>query len=145
MELPTPDVLKTGLTFSADGRSLYFLGGKKGEPERTDLYVISESAPRPALAAEAAGLKSVPMVDPSGAVLLHTVPSPNQNPLRRPVSVGEAGGAGQPGEAGRGGGPGGVGVQETRFAIVDLRTRKVSVVAGSVRRCPATVAISRIR
>ena len=43
MGLPAPDLLKTDLTFSADGRSLYFLGAKETEPDRTDVYVISES------------------------------------------------------------------------------------------------------
>ena len=44
MELPTPDLLKTGLAFSADGRLLYFLGAKESEPDRTDVYVISEGS-----------------------------------------------------------------------------------------------------
>ena len=67
MELPAPDLLKTGLTFSADGRLLYFLGATESEPDRTDVYVISESAPRPAIVARRAdGLKGAPIVDPSG-------------------------------------------------------------------------------
>ena len=53
MELPAPDLLKTGLTFSADGRLLYFLGAKESEPDRTDIYVISENAPRPVIVADA--------------------------------------------------------------------------------------------
>ena len=60
MSLPTPDLLKTGLTFSADGRFLYFLGGREAEPDRTDIYVISENEPRPIVVAEAPGLKSAP-------------------------------------------------------------------------------------
>src|SRR6185436_13079381 len=80
MELPTPDLLKTGLTFSADGRLLYFLGGKESEPDRTDVYVISEGAPRPAIAADAGGLKGIPTVDPSGKRLIYVIPV--QNPLR---------------------------------------------------------------
>src|SRR6185295_1537472 len=62
MELPAPDLVKTTLTFSADGRLLYFLGGKETEPDRTDVYVISEGAPRPAIAADAEGLKGPPIV-----------------------------------------------------------------------------------
>ena len=82
MELPAPDLLKTGLVFNADGRQLFFLGAREAEPDRTDIYTISENAPKPVLAAEAGGLKSAPIVDPAGKVLLYVVPA--QNPLRRP-------------------------------------------------------------
>jgi len=44
MELPAPDLLKTGLTFDAEGRQLFFLGAKESEPDRTDIYAISENA-----------------------------------------------------------------------------------------------------
>ena len=104
MELPAPDLLKTGLTFSADGRLLYFLGGKESEPDRTDIYVISELAPKPVLVVDAGGLKSAPIVDPAGKVLLYVVPG--QNPLRKSQ---EPGGAGDPAEAGGAGGAGGAG------------------------------------
>jgi hypothetical protein len=134
MELPAPDLLKTGLTFSADGRLLYFLGGKETEPDRTDVYVISENAPKPVIAADAGRLKSAPIVDPSGKVLIYVIPT--QNPLRRPVANGEAGGAGGTGGAGRAGGAGEAGEAgrasaTPTFAIVDVATRKVSLVTGS--------------
>ena len=105
MELPAPDLLKTALTFSADGRLLYFLGGTESEPDRTDIYVISESAPRPAIVAQADGLKGAPIVDPSGRVLLYVIPT--VSPLLKPVvDRPEADGAGG---AGRAGGKGGWG------------------------------------
>ena len=141
MSLPTPDLLKSGLTFSADGRFLYFLGGREAETDRTDIYVISENEPRPIVAAEAPGLKSAPVVDPAGAVLLYTIPA--LNPLRQPAAggrgagAGEAGGAGRAGGAGQAGGAGtegrggGAGSQPPRFAIVALKTRKVTVVNGA--------------
>jgi Peptidase family M28/WD40-like Beta Propeller Repeat len=139
MSLPTPDLLKTGLTFSADGRVLYFLGGREAETDRTDIYVISENEPRPVVVAEAPGLKIAPVVDPAGVVLLYTIPA--VNPLRQPLAggrggeAGRAGGAGQAGRAGevaesRGGGSGG-GNLPPRFAIVALKTRKVTVVNGA--------------
>ena len=116
MELPTLELVKTGLTFNADGRQLYFLGAKEDDPERNDVYVISENAPKPVVAADAGGLKGVPIVDSSGKVLLYVIPT--QNLLRRPAVGGVApaeGGARQP----------------SQFAIVDLASRKVSVVAGA--------------
>ena len=145
MELPAPDLLKTGLTFSADGRLLYFLGGTESEPDRTDVYVISEGAPRPAIVAPADGLEGVPIVDPSGRVLLYVIPT--VNPLRRPVVVPDDEGqtgvrtgvrhpsdpTAVPGDADRA--PAAPAVapvrQPTTFAIVDLTARKVSVVAGT--------------
>ena len=122
MSLPTPDLLKTGLTFSADGRFLYFLGGRETEPERTDIYVISENEPRPVLVGDAPGLKGAPAIDPRGAVLISIVPT--QNPLRRPEPPEEGG-------TGRGGGGGAAGNPPPRFAIIDLKTRRVSMVNGS--------------
>jgi Tol biopolymer transport system component len=140
MELPTPDLLKSGLVFSADGRQLYFVGAKESESDRADIYVISENAPKPVLAADAGGLKSAPIVDPAGKVLLYVIPA--QAPFRRPADPG-AGRAGAAGEAGRAAGAGddavagqarggrGGAPSPPAFAIVDIATRKVSVVAGS--------------
>ena len=135
MELPAAELLKTGLAFNADGRQLYFLGAKESEPDRTDIYVISENAPKPVVAAEAGGLKSAPIVDPAGKVLIYLVPT--QNPLRRPALPGEAGRAGGAGRSdaagasGRAGGPGGGGAAPPVFAIVDIATRRVSTIVGS--------------
>ena len=88
MELPAPDLVKTGLTFSADGRVLYFLGARERDPDRTDIFEISELAPKPVLVVDAGGLKSAPIVDPSGRALIYTVPA--VNPLRRPAPPREA-------------------------------------------------------
>lgn len=128
MELPASELLKIGLAFNADGRQLYFLGAKEAEPDRTDVYVISENAPKPVIAADAGGLKSAPLVDPSGKVLLYLIPT--QNPLRRPAPLPQAGAGGVAGQAGggRGGGPASA---PPAFAIVDIATRKVSLVSGS--------------
>ena len=148
MELPAPDLLKTGLVFSADGRLLYFLGSAESETDRTDVYVISEGAPRPAIVAQADGLKGAPIVDPSGKFLLYVIPT--ASPFLRPVATPDgAGRAGGPGRAGVAGGAGGAGEAEApeqelvsaagartarqpaKFAIVDLAARKVAVVAGT--------------
>ena len=126
MELPTPELVKTGLAFNADGRQLYFLGAKETELERNDVYVIGENAPKAVIAADAAGLKSAPIVDPSGKVLLYVIPA--QNSLRRPAPPAQAGGTGP---AGGGGRDGQAGAPPPAFAIVDIATRKVSVITGS--------------
>ena len=117
----------------------WLLGAKETEPDRGDIYVISENAPKPVIAADAGGLKSAPIVDPAGNVLIYLVPA--QNPLRRPTSPGDAGSAGGSGRAGGsdaastaggpGGGRGGAGAAPPTFAIVDIATRKVTTVVGS--------------
>jgi len=148
MELPAPDLVKTGLTFRADGRVLYFLGARESDPDRTDVFEISELAPKPVLVVNAGGLKNAPMVDPAGRVVIYTVPA--VSPLRRPAppEVGQAGRATEVvqvervGQAGRGtevteGGQagqvlrGGQARQPASFGIVDLATRHVSIVVGS--------------
>jgi hypothetical protein len=134
MELPAQELLKAGLVFNADGRELYFLGAREAEPDRTDIYTISENAPKPVLVVEAGGLKSAPIVDPAGKVLIYVIPG--QNPLRRPATAGDArgGDAGRGGEAGRGGQAGGgrgQGSAPQRFAVVDIATHQVSTIVGS--------------
>ncbi len=129
MELPTPDLLKTGLVFDADGRQLYFLGARESEPDRTDIYVISENAPKPVLVVDAGGLKSAPIVDPAGKVLLYVVPA--QNPLRRPAAAAAGGRGGAQDRRGGRTAAAGANAAPPTFAIVDIATRKVSTVVGA--------------
>jgi Tol biopolymer transport system component len=125
MILPTPDLLKTGLAFSADGRVLYFLGATESEPDRNGIYVISEASPKPVVVVDAEGLKGAPVVDPSGSALIYV--QPGQNPLRPPS--GRAGGAGGPGGAGRAGGAGRG--NAATFAVVDLASHKATLINGA--------------
>lgn len=112
--LDAPGLLKTGLAFGADNRTVFFLGADESEPARNDIYAVAEGRTA-ARVGNADGLKGAPTVDPSGAVLLYTVPA--QNPLRRPPAPGQGG----PG----GGGPGGA-ATAPRFGVIDLS-------AGSTR------------
>ena len=141
IELPTPPMLKAALAYAADGRSLFFLGTREGNETRTDIYSISETSDGPALAVDAGGLKSAPLIDASGGALVYVVPG--VSPLRRP-EVGGAGRAGRGGEAagaGRAGGGGEPGRAAgarppgprppSTFAIVDLASKRVSVVSGT--------------
>jgi hypothetical protein len=149
MELPAPDLLKTGLAFGGDGRQLFFLGARESDPDRTDVYAISEMAPKAVAVVDAPGLKSAPIVDPSGKALLYVVPA--VNPLRRPPErPGRAAEAGRAGEAERGGQPGRAGQateaergdrpagqavrREERapsFVVVDLASHGATTIAGS--------------
>ena len=136
MELPAPDLLKTGLTFSADGRQLFFLGAKESEPDRTDIYAISENAPKPVLAADAGGLKSAPIVDPAGqGAALHRSRRRVRcgEPRRRRRPVGRRQGQDAAGGAGRAAGRSGWRERGRRrsLRIVDIATRKVTTVVGS--------------
>jgi peptidase M28-like protein len=116
IDLPTPVMVKSSLTYAADGRTLYFLGAKDDNDTRTDIYKISETSDGPTLAVDAAGLKSAPLVDPGGAVLVYTVPT--VSPLRRP------GAASAPRPAGPARPP-------STFGIADVSARRVSVVTGT--------------
>ncbi len=147
IELPTPVMLKTALAYGGDDRTLFFLGTREGSETRTDIYSISETSDGPTLTVDAGGLKAAPLVDPSGATLVYVIPS--QSPLRRPVVDGDDGAAGGA-VASR---PAvdivrGASVQTVQepvlaqtgattsrapstFAIVDLRSKRVSVVSGT--------------
>jgi hypothetical protein len=157
--LPTPPALvKSGLAFAADNASLLFLGAREGEDGRTDIYRIAEGDAAPAMAVDAGGLKNAPMVAANGAVLVYTIP--NVSPLRRPAAAGGRGGRGAAGglraggasaspaeargaseraEAGGRGAPGGPDTvaaagpprPPSTFAIADLISKKVSIVAGT--------------
>ncbi len=130
MELPAPELVKTGLVYSADGRSLFFVGADEADAERrTDIYTISERAPRPSLVVDTPGLKSAPIVDASGATLIYVVPV--QSPLRRPQG-GQAGQAGQAGQDARVGQAAPAGPrQPIAFAIVDLAAKKATTIEGT--------------
>ncbi len=120
-ETAAPDLLKSALTYAADGRSLYFLGGREGEDDRNDLYTLAEGS-APIRVGDAPGLKAAPMVDSTGAVLVYAVP--NQNPFRRPQAA-------TPGGGGGGGGPLAPGPRPPSFGVIDLATGKTTTTEGS--------------
>jgi hypothetical protein len=111
-EVATPGLLKAALTFAADGRTLYFLGGREGEEDRNDIYAIAERQ-LPMRISDAPGLKSAPIVDPSGAVVLYSAAT--QNPFRKP-GQGAAGFAGPP---------------RPSFGIIDLAVNRTTAIEGT--------------
>ena len=117
-ELPAPGLLKSGLTYSADGKHLYFLGGLEADESRNDIYVIAQGQAA-ARVGDADGIKGVPIVDASGASLMYVVA--NQNPFRKPQPPGAAGGPG-----------GGQGQpRPPSFAVVDLASNRTKTISGS--------------
>jgi hypothetical protein len=121
-EVPTPDLIKAGLTFGADGASLFFLGGVDGNDARNDIYTVAEG--RPAIpVADAEGLKGPPLVDPSGQVVLYVTPP--VNPFRRPQPPGGA----PPPAAGAPGPP--PAPRPPTFGVIELATGKTRVIEGS--------------
>jgi hypothetical protein len=113
-----PGLLKTGLAFGADNRTVYFLGADENDPLKNDIYSVAEGrAPTPVSTAE--GLKGVPTVDPTGAVLLYTVPTVNL--LRRPTPPGQT----PPG--GFAGGPN----ANPRFGVVEISNGTTRLRDGS--------------
>jgi hypothetical protein len=127
IELPTPVMLKTALAYGGDDRTLFFLGTREGNDTRTDIYSISEISDGPTLAVDAGGLKGAPLVDPGGAALIYVIPA--QSPLRRPI-VEDDDETPRPVVS-----PTPVVPRTARtpstFGIVDLRSKRVSVVSGT--------------
>ncbi|MEO8681564.1 MAG: M28 family peptidase, partial [Vicinamibacterales bacterium] len=115
--LDAPGLLKTSLAFGADNRTVYFLGADENDPARNDIYSVTEGR-APSRVGNADGLKGVPTVDPTGAVLLYTVPG--INPLRRPAAPG-----------GPGGGGFGGGGAAPRFGVIDLASGTTRTRDGS--------------
>ena len=143
-ELPAAGLLKTAPVFAADGETVFFVGAQEAQTTRNDIYAIAPGASQPAVITDADGFKTAPVVDPSGKVLLVTLPGTNPfaaprpapaNTDARPNAGNEAPQNTQPADAGQGaqgGGQGrGGGGGATRFGIVDLATRKVTAVNGT--------------
>jgi hypothetical protein len=137
IELPTPSMMKMALACGADDRTVFFLGAREGNDTRTDIYSISESSDGPVLVVDTGGLKAPPLIDPSGAALVYVIPA--QSPLRRPVFEQDepvaAGATPRPAEAAAAAAqvaaPPRPPQPPMTFAIVDLRSKRVSVVPGS--------------
>jgi Tol biopolymer transport system component len=108
-EIATPGLLKSGLTFSSDGRTLYFLGGRDTEPARNDIYSVAPGG-QPARLGDAEGLKGAPMV--ADGAILYVVG--NQNPFRGPQPPG-GGGQGQRGPS---------------FGVIDLAANTTKTIEG---------------
>jgi Tol biopolymer transport system component len=126
IELPAPGLVKSSLRYAADGRTLFFLGARDGDAGRNDIYTVFEGAAAPALAVDAGGFKSAPLIDAGGAALVYVIP--NVNPLQRPAAPGSAGRSGGPG---RSNAPAGPPRPPSTFAILDLGSKAVSVVTGT--------------
>ena len=151
IELPTPGLLKTGLTYGADGRTLFFLGAREGNDTRTDVYLITETADGPALAVDAGGLKAAPLIDPGGAAIVYVIP--NQSPLRRPVFADDESAGRRRAQLPRGtgdwrrstalGAGSGHAIGPSTFAVVDLRSNACRCRPGRRRLCQAMAGRSR--
>jgi hypothetical protein len=114
-EVTAAGLMKTGLVYGGDGRTLYFLGATDGEAGRTDIYALGDDDATPEILVDADGLKGTPIVPPAASamgsgVLMYVVPG--ANPFRRP------------------GGPGRVG-STSSFAVVDLATRRARMIEGA--------------
>jgi hypothetical protein len=131
-ELRTDGLLKAAPVWSADGKTVYFIGARENDASRSDVYQASENA-APERLTDADGVKLFPIVDPTGAYLLYTVGA--MSPFGPPATPGGAPG-GRPA-----GPPTGPAVspqagaaqagQAPRFGIVHLATRRTNVITGS--------------
>ncbi len=139
-ELQTGNLLKSTLAFGADGETVYFVGGREGETTRNDIYAVTPASAQPVVVTESDGFKTAPVVDPAGKLLHFSIPGINPFPPPRSADTRDAptsnadpprgGGQGQrpQTEPQAGGRPQ---FAPTKFGIVDLASRKVTVVNGT--------------
>ncbi|MGH7677959.1 MAG: M20/M25/M40 family metallo-hydrolase [Gemmatimonadaceae bacterium] len=73
--LQLPELEKSGLAFSADGRSLYFVGATRADSARSDIFRIDDldGAPMVRAVTEGPGLKHTPIVPANGEVLAYSI------------------------------------------------------------------------
>jgi len=96
-------LLKGALTFSADGREVYFVGAKETDVASNEIYAVSQSAaPRPLTSGS--GFKANPIAVPGGKYIVYGIPA--QTPFPKPASTESASrpgaGAAAPGQAAQG-------------------------------------------
>lgn len=138
VELKTGNLLKSTLAFGADSETVYFVGEREGDVSRNDIYAITASSAQPAVVTECEGYKTAPIVDPTGRVLLFSVP--NQNPFPTPPRRRDSGGSGDERQETTGAQTTGDEQRQqsfegrfatpTKFGIVNLATRQVTLVNG---------------
>ena len=84
--LDTEDLLKGPMTFSADGREIFFVGAREADDKSNEIYATSEPT-GPRTLTSGPGFKSGPVVVPGGRYLLYSVapqsPFPTTAPSRQ--------------------------------------------------------------
>ncbi|MEN6312103.1 MAG: M28 family peptidase [Acidobacteriota bacterium] len=120
-------LLKRAIVFSADGRELYFAGGREADMSSNDIYAVpvdAAAAPGPRALTSGPGYKVVPTAAPGGKYLIYTVTA--RSPFPRPPAA-----AGQARPAGPSMPPAGPGRGESRrFAILALADGSVRAFDG---------------
>lgn len=122
-EIDAGGLLVGQLAYSADGRTLYFVGAREGDSS-TDIYAIGTGGSRPSAVTSGPGVKSDILVPVGGGVLVYTLGG-------RSALVRAAGGAGGGRGAGAGGATGAQGQAVPRVAILDLATGATRQFDGS--------------
>ena len=127
VELPTNGLLKTSLVFGADEDTVYFTGGREGETSRNDIYVAKASSPATAVTS-GDGFKIQPSFNASGKLLVYAVPLSNPFP---PLRVIDGNQSNQSGGRPQGGGGQGANFAASKFGLVDMASRKTTVINGT--------------
>jgi len=126
--LDTGALLKGALAFGADEKTVYFVGAKEGETARNDIYAVSENA-APVALTDAEGYKNAPQLLPGGKTLFVTIPVGHPFPAPRPTGGANARGGQRAG--GGGGGGGGPQLPPSKFGLLELASRKLTIISGS--------------
>ena len=143
--LKTEGYLKSSLTFSADGKDIYFVGARENDTAANEIYALPAKGGEARPLTSGAGFKTNPTAVPGGKFLLYTVAA--STPFPKPAAPTTAPGSGQPPaaaakpqgqrEAGQRGGPPMGGEMPGRpaasrqFAVLSIADRQVKTFAGS--------------
>ncbi|MFN0112842.1 MAG: M20/M25/M40 family metallo-hydrolase [Blastocatellia bacterium] len=132
IELPTNGLLKSSLVFGADDDTVYFTGAREGETTRNEIYSVKASGQAVAVT-NGEGFKIQPSFDASGKLLIYAVPLSTPFPAPRPLENAQGNQANQGGGRPQGGGgiPGAV-INATKFGVMELASRKTTVINGTM-------------
>jgi hypothetical protein len=87
--LKTEGLLKGALTFSANGREIYFVGANETDAASNEIYAISDkNAARP-LTTKGQGFKTAPIAVPGGKYMIYTPPAQTPFPKPQPPAAGQ--------------------------------------------------------
>ena len=128
-------LVKTGLAWSGDGKTLLFVGAQESDLARSDIYGVTDGG-APAQLTSEPGFKTLIGAPTSALVIYQTANAPT---FRAPAAAGAgapagggrgAGGAGAGGGGGRGGNAGG-GPPANTYGIVNVAAKTTRTISGT--------------
>ena len=125
-------LIKAGIAFSADGREIYFIGGRESDTASNEIYAVSETG-KPRAVTSGPGFKINPIAAAGGKFLIYSLSSQTPFPRATAPQAGQAGGRQGGAPSGFSGGGRGGAAQGARreFAVLDLASSAATNFTGS--------------